>query len=152
MLAFNATFLFILLSFIIFTVALKQLFFDPLFGIKQAREDKKEADRVKSAACLAESSELSEHYANSLQDARRHSQAMVFEKRQQSKKDAASIMARAQQKASEQFEADMLQLRQWREETSHALESERQSLASQIYGMVLEPERKISMTTSSKGS
>jgi F-type H+-transporting ATPase subunit b len=132
MLSFDATFLFVFISFAVFMVLMKLVYFDPMLRIKYARERKLVEDREAAASFAAEYAKLRDEYEGGLRKARLEAHKVVQEIRQQAKATASQTVTQARQDAQAELDRQMTELAAWREDTYRQMEGERAALARTI--------------------
>jgi F-type H+-transporting ATPase subunit b len=133
---FNATLVLVMVSFVIFMMAMKAIYFDPILKIKLQREEKLKDDRA-SAQRFAEAFErLHADYESGLQQARKEAHQLIQEIRQQAKTDAQKALADARALAQTETDRQMTELNAWRESTYRQLEAERDALKRAVIAKV----------------
>ncbi len=133
---FNATLLFVIISFVVFTILMKAIYFDPIMKIKNERE-RKIIDDQESAVNFAQQYEiLNQEYQAGLKKARQDAHSVIQEIRQQAKTSAQKAVIEARTSAQAQTDQQMAELDAWRESTYRQLESERASLTQAVIAKV----------------
>jgi F0F1-type ATP synthase membrane subunit b/b' len=133
---FNATLVFVMVSFIIFMVLMKAIYFDPMLKIKYERE-RKLTDDKNSAQQFAEDYErIHADYQTGLQKARKEAHLLIQEIRQSAKTTAQQTLSEARSAAQVETDRQMAELHNWREATYGQLESERNALTRAIIAKV----------------
>lgn len=132
MISFNATLLVILVSFVIFMLLMKAVYFDPIMKIKHEREAKLTGDRDAALEFEVEYARLRAEYEEGLRKARKEAHAAIQEIRQKAKADAQQVLNEARAKANEEMEQKLRELADWRETTYHELEADREKLTRTI--------------------
>jgi F-type H+-transporting ATPase subunit b len=133
---FNATLIIVMVSFIVFMLAMKAIYFDPILKIKAQREDKLQDDRT-SAQRFAEAFErLQADYESGLKQARKEAHQVIQEIRQQAKTDAQKALTEARVLAQTETDRQMGELQNWRETTYQQLEAERDALKQAVIAKV----------------
>jgi F-type H+-transporting ATPase subunit b len=135
---FNATLVFVLLSFVIFMLLMKAVFFDPMLKVKAQRERQLELDSESARKAGDEAERLTLDYESAVNRARREAQHIIQQIRQDAKTKAASAIAQARQTAQADLERQLGELAQWREATYQNLESERVALKEAIIRKITE--------------
>jgi F-type H+-transporting ATPase subunit b len=135
---FNATLLFVLLSFVVFMLLMKAVFFDPMLKIKAQREQQLQQDQDSAKRFDEEHATLSADYEAALQKARREAQQVLQRIREEAKSGASETLLRARMEAQSQMERELADLSQWRERTYQELEPERQALKQLIISRITE--------------
>lgn len=130
--SFDATFLFVLLSFVVFTLLMKAVFFDPIRGIKQARQDHQTQAEAQAQEYAQARLKLEEAYEQGLQEARKKAQALIMEARERMKAEVAELISRTQKEVQSTLDAKLRDLAAWQESTYQQLETERKALADRI--------------------
>lgn len=107
---FNATFTVVLVSFVGFMLAMRQLFFEPIRRIKAAREAET-THAVTEAESLAQQAEaLSANYAQQLTEARQQAQQLVATTRQDALTQAQQQRDGAKAQAAKDLASHVAQL------------------------------------------
>lgn len=133
---FNATLVFVMVSFIIFMVLMKAIYFDPMLKIKYERE-RKLTDDKNSAQQFAEDYErIHAEYLASLQKARKEAHQLIQEIRQSAKANAQQALVEARSAAQSETDRQMADLHNWRETTYSQMEGERDALTRAIVAKV----------------
>jgi len=133
---FDGTFLLIIVSFFLFMLLMRTIYFEPIRQI-QAKRAKKLADDEAAARQLATDYDyLSQEYEQSLAEARRKAQQLIQTQRQGARVDAEKTIAEARQKAQASLDATLANLAQERESVYQQLGQERQALAALIVAKV----------------
>lgn len=133
---FNATFLFVLVSFIIFMLIMKAIYFEPIMKIKNERE-RKLADDQQSAVEFAQRFEqLQAEYQAGIKQARLEAHQVIQEIRQQAKTSAQQTVVEARAAAQNETDRQMAELHEWRESTYRQMESERAGLTQSVIAKV----------------
>lgn len=133
---FNATLVFVMVSFIIFMVLMKAIYFDPMLNLKYERE-RKLTDDKNSAQQFAEDYErIHAEYQASLQKARKEAHQLIQEIRQTAKVNAQQTITEARSAAQSETDRQMAELHNWRETTYNQMESERDALTRAIVAKV----------------
>lgn len=138
---FNATLVFVLVSFIVFMLLMKAIYFDPVLKIKDQRERKLTDDRDAIQQFAADYARLRAEYEASLKQARRDALHLIQEVRQEAKASAQQILLKARLEAQEDMDRNLNELANWRETTYQQLEAERTSLTRAIIRKVTESRR-----------
>ncbi|MBX2859851.1 MAG: hypothetical protein KTR14_01355 [Vampirovibrio sp.] len=133
---FDATFIFVLLSFVLFMWLMKGLFFDPIARIKEEREQKLSGDRQNAQQLAQDQLQLAEDYEANLAKARADAQKLIQEKMQAARQSASATTDEARQKATAELEAKMAELDREREEAYQQLTQQRADLVGIIVGKV----------------
>jgi len=134
---FNATLLFVLVSFIIFMVIMKAVFFDPLLKLKAQREQQLLQDRETTQRSGEQHDALKQEYNAGLQKARREAQQVLQRLREDAKRNASTIIGQARVDAQAQLDRELASLAEAREQAYQALESERHNLKQTIISKVV---------------
>src|SRR6478609_1079097 len=122
---FNATLLFVLVSFVIFMVIMKAVFFDPILKLKAQREQQLLQDRETALRSDEQHDALKQEYDAGLQKARREAQQVLQRLREEAKSNASTIIIQARVDAQAQLEREFASLAEAREKAYQTLESER---------------------------
>jgi F-type H+-transporting ATPase subunit b len=138
---FNATLIFVMVSFIVFMVLMKAIYFDPMLKIKYERERKLTDDRDAAQRFAEDYNRLRAEYEAGLKQARREAHHIIQEIRQQSKTSAQQALTTARQDAQEEMDRNLNELAQWREVTYQQLEAERSNLTRSIIRKIIEGRR-----------
>jgi len=132
MLQFNATLIFVLISFIVFMILMKAIYFDPILKIRAEREQKLTDDQEAARRFAQDFERLYAEYQAGLQNARKEAHALIQEVRQQAKLSAQQALQNARAEAQTESDRRMAELSQWRESTYQQLEGDRESLTQAI--------------------
>jgi F0F1-type ATP synthase membrane subunit b/b' len=133
---FNATLVFVMISFVIFMILMRAIYFEPILKLKYERE-RKLADDQTSARQFAEDFErIQAEYLAGLQQARKEAHAVIQEVRQQAKTSAQQALTEARANAQVETDRQMTELQNWRERTYQQLASERDALTQAIISKV----------------
>ena len=132
MLSFDATFLWVLISFVVFMLLMKGLYFDPIQQIKEKREHQKEQDAARRKECMAASVELETSYENGLKEARKKAHQLIQQQRQDALKRAAEEVAQSKASAMSKLQGELDKLAHERDALYEQLLSEKQALADLI--------------------
>lgn len=138
MLHFNATLVFVLLSFGFFMLLMKAIYFDPMLRIKMERERRLVDDREAAQRFSEDYERLRAEYESALQRARREAQRVIRESREQAKASASQTLTQARQEAQTDMDRQMGELAQWREVTYRQLAPEREALMRLIVRKITE--------------
>jgi len=136
MLQFNATLLFVMISFIIFMILMKIVYFDPILKIRAERERKLTEDQDAARRFLKDYERLYAEYEASLHHARKEAHALIQELRTQAKANAQQTLQIARREAQAESDRQMAELGQWRETTYRQLGNERDGLTQVIISKV----------------
>ncbi len=129
---FDGTFIVIVISFVVFMVLMRSIYFEPIRQIKDVREQKKADDKKDTQTHLADLEKVKAEYEQGLKDARKRSHQVLQEIRQEAKQSAAETLSNARTKATQELDAQMAELSAWREETYQKLAEDRKALAHHI--------------------
>lgn len=132
MLQFNATLIFVMISFIVFMILMKAIYFDPILKIRAEREQKLTDDQEAARRFSQDFERLYAEYQAGLQNARKEAHALIQEVRQQAKLSAQQALQNARAEAQVESDRQMTELSQWRESTYLQLEGERDALTQAI--------------------
>ena len=138
MIHFNATLLYILISFVFFMLLMKAIYFDPMLRIKSERERRLQDDREAARRFSEDYEQLRANYEAALQRARREAQHVIQEMRELTKSSASQTLSQARLEAQADMERQMAELAQWREAAYRQLEPERGDLARIILRKITE--------------
>jgi F-type H+-transporting ATPase subunit b len=136
MLNIDATFLFVFVSFVVFMLLMKQVYFEPIRQIKAEREQKVAEDRENAQSFYGELESLRTGYENSLKEARLKAQSLIQEHRQKAKKSADEQVSKARGEAHQQIEAQMQEIARAREEAYMQLEADKKNLVETVLGKI----------------
>lgn len=136
MLSVNGTFLLVLISFVVFMLMMRAMFFEPVRKVKAEREEKLKGDQDSAQRAALEMTELQLNYENELKQARAKAQALVGSLQTQARQEAQATVLKARQKGQEDLDKRMAELHQWREDTYQTLSAERQNLTRMIVDKV----------------
>lgn len=133
---FNATFLFVLLSFAIFVALMKAIYFDPIMAIKNERERKLTQDEQSAKDFLKQFERLHSEYQAGIKQARLEAHQLIQQLRQTAKTSAQQLVIAARGDAQKETDRQMADLSTWREQTYKELESERAALTQAVIAKV----------------
>jgi F0F1-type ATP synthase membrane subunit b/b' len=136
MLDFNATLIFVMVSFIVFMILMRAIYFEPILKIRAEREQKLTDDQESARRFSEDFERIYAEYQLSLQNARKEAHALIQELRLKAKTSAHEITQTARADAQAESERQMGELHDWRETTYRQLESERDALTRAIIGKV----------------
>jgi F0F1-type ATP synthase membrane subunit b/b' len=88
MLQFDATFIVVLLSFIVFMLWMKQVYFEPVAAVKRQRLDAMALTKTQTATMLAQAADHTAHVEAQLKQARDEAHHLTETARQQAKQTA----------------------------------------------------------------
>lgn len=120
------------LSFVVFMLAMKALYFDPILKIKHEREAKLVGDKESALQFNEEYARLKAEYEEGLRQARKEAHAAIQKIRLDAKNNAQQVLTEARGQAQQEMEQRMAELAEWRETTYRELEGERTNLTRQI--------------------
>ncbi|MEB3246129.1 MAG: hypothetical protein VKJ06_09120 [Vampirovibrionales bacterium] len=132
MLSFDATFLIIMVSFVLFMMALKAMLFDPIQRIKQHRADTLLQAAEAEAAALARSETLAAECQAKLTQAHQRSQQLIAESRAKAQAEAQKRLDEARKQAQDALQVKMAELSNWQASTQQALKAEQSRLATHL--------------------
>ncbi|WP_373531107.1 hypothetical protein [Vampirovibrio sp.] len=133
---FNATFLFVLISFAVFAAIMQAIYFAPIMKIKNEREQKLTDDQQSTADFLARFEQLHADYEAGIKQARLEAHQVIQNARQQSKTSAQQMVIESRTVAQGETDQKMAELHQWRESTYQQMEAERASLTQSVIAKV----------------
>lgn len=133
---FDGTFFAVILSFTVFMILMRAVYFEPIRQLKEQREAKKRVDRKDTVAFVEEHERLQLEYETGLKEARKKAQQVIQELRQDAKKQASVTVGQARDNVRSELEGKMEELSRWREESYAKLGEERQALAQAIINKV----------------
>jgi len=133
---FNATLVFIMISFVIFMILMKAIYFDPILKIKYERERKLTDDQASARQFAEEFERVNAEYLASLQRARKEAHQVIQDVRQQAKTSAQQALTMARADAQAETDRQMTELQNWRESTYQQLAGERDALTQAIISKV----------------
>lgn len=136
MLSFNATLVVVLISFVIFMLAMKAIYFDPIMRIKHERERRLTEDRNSAQRFAEEFERIHAEYEAGLKKARKEAHQVIQAVRQRAKAEAQQALVAARGQAQTEMDRQMTELQNWRETTYRQLEGEREALTRVIIGKV----------------
>jgi F-type H+-transporting ATPase subunit b len=134
---FNATLAFVLVSFIIFMLIMKAVFFDPILKLKAQREQQLLQDRETAKRSDEQHDSLMQDYEANLQKARREAQQVLQNLREEAKTKSSTIISDARVNAQAHLDREMAALAESREQAYQELESERRHLKQIIISKVV---------------
>ena len=121
-----------LLSFVIFTLLMKRIYFGPLMVIKHEREGAIDGGRQAAQDAEQKTLSLNQEYEQRLNDARRQAQQVVQEKREAAKGKASEQVSKAREKALAEVEERSAGLKSTRDKVYQSLQPEREALVKTI--------------------
>lgn len=133
---FNATFLFVLISFGVFALLMRAIYFDPIMKIRNERERKLTDDQQSAVDFSSQYERLHQEYLASIKQARLEAHQVIQEIRQEAKITAQKTVMTARASAQAETDKQMAELNEWRESTYRQLESERASLTQGVIAKV----------------
>ncbi len=133
---FNATLGFIVVSFIVFMVVMKAIYFDPILNIKHERERKLMDDKSSAEQFAEEYERVYAEYQAALKKARQEAHQLIQEIRQNAKLAAQQSLTEARTNAQTESDCQMAELNHWREATYNQLEGERNELTKAIVSKI----------------
>jgi F-type H+-transporting ATPase subunit b len=133
---FNATLVIVIISFVVFMLAMKAIYFDPILKIKAEREQKLQDDRTSAQRFAEAFDRLQADYESGLKQARKEAHQVIQEIRQKAKTDAQKALLEARTLAQTETDRQMAELHNWRETTYQQLESERTALKQAVIAKV----------------
>lgn len=136
MLSIDGTFLFILVSFVLFMFVMKQIYFAPLMAIKHERESLVENSNAASQDAASKQVALNAEFEAKLAEARQKAQAVIGAKRDTAKARAQEITTAARDQAVAFQEAQLAQLNDSKESVYEALRDERSAFAKTIVNRI----------------
>lgn len=132
MLEFNATILFVFISFIIFMVLMKLIYFDPMLKLKAERDQKTVGDRELAVEAQNEYYKSLEAYEEQLSQARQKANAIIQEKREEAVRAGQAVVAEARLSAQQDVDQKMAELASQQAAVCEELFSERELLKQSI--------------------
>lgn len=136
MLQFDATLIFVMISFIVFMILMKAVYFDPILKIRAERERKLTDDQEAARQFALDYERIYAEYQASLQNARKEAHTLIQEMRQQAKSSALEALQQARTEAQSESDKQMAELNEWRDTTYRQLEGERETLTRAIISKV----------------
>jgi|GEM_PF-1851198 len=133
---FNATLVFVMVSFIIFMVVMKVIYFDPILNIKHERERKLTDDKSSAEQFAEEYERVYAEYQAALKKARQEAHQLIQEIRQNAKLAAQQSLTEARANAQNESDRQIAELNNWRETTYSQLEGERNELTKAIVSKI----------------
>ncbi len=128
----DGTLIVVIISFFVFMLLMRSVYFEPIRQIKAERERKKEEDRKSTETHLADLEKMKAEYEQGLKDARKRSHLVLQEIRQKAKESAFETLTAARQQAAKELEAQMTELSSWQENAYQKLAEDRSELARLI--------------------
>ena len=132
MLALNATFIIVFLSFIVFMLLMKGVFFDPVAGVLSERDQKLADDRDAIQSSSASADELTANYQLAIADAQRKAQATLQSAREATRQQIGTMQDEARQQAQRDIEAQLAELKTWQADTMKQLVNEKEDLVQLV--------------------
>ena len=121
MLTLDFTFFWVLLSFVIFTMLMKQFFFDPIAQIRAQRESALTKLQEETRQLEADYQSLEEGVQSALNDARKKARLSIEEAGAVAKKEAATLVQTSRNEADSDREKALSHLSQQAEQTEAVL-------------------------------
>lgn len=132
MFTINATFLFALVSFLVYLWLMKLVFFDRLQAVKKARLDYVESSRLEADKALAEATQLQASLDERRQQLRRQSSEWLEEEYRAAKAQLQDKLASLKQAHANKLQAHQQELDSWQRSTEEALSHQRPALSQQV--------------------
>jgi F-type H+-transporting ATPase subunit b len=131
---FNATLIFVMISFVIFMILMKAIYFDPILKIKYER--KLDEDQTNARQFSEEYERIHAEYQAALHKARKEAHQIIQEVRQTAKNSAQQTIMEARTSAQAETDRQMEELHAWRETTYRQMAAERDALTQAIISKV----------------
>ncbi|MEB3206170.1 MAG: ATP synthase F0 subunit B [Vampirovibrionales bacterium] len=150
MLSIDATFLWILASFVVFMLLMKTMFFDAVARIKQARMAHLESDASTAEAARQQAALHEKDWQAQLTEAHHKTQALMAKARLSATSQAQSRIDAARSQAQSTVDTALTSLGSWRVETLEALSSEQKALSTHVLDTLSKPSQTSVLTASSR--
>jgi F0F1-type ATP synthase membrane subunit b/b' len=150
MLSIDATFLWILASFVVFMLLMKTMFFDAVARIKQARITHLETDASTAEAARQQAANYEKDWQAQLTEAHQKTQGLMAKARLSATSQAQSSIDAARSQAQATVDSALTSLSLWRVETLQALSSDQKALSTQLLDKLSQPSQTSVLTTSSR--
>lgn len=131
------TFFFMIASFLVFMVLMKNVFFDPIRDVKVERDKAVYGQLEESEALAKEHQQLFETYEAELKKARLQAQKIITEYRDKAKQEAFSQVNETRESSRVKLEQQLAEIAQEREAVYAQLESEKKALVEVILEKVV---------------
>lgn len=131
MLQFNATLVFVFISFVAFMLIMKAIYFDPMLVLMAEREQKTVGDMEQSNTFHAEAEKLLKEYDKKMLAAQKQAGEMIQSKRQEALKKSQGIITLAKNNAQHEMTRALFEIDNWQRETYQAI-APQQTVFSQI--------------------
>jgi F-type H+-transporting ATPase subunit b len=132
MLEFNATLLFVFVSFIIFMVLMKVIYFDPMLRLMREREQKTVGDKALAIQAQSDYQSLLADYDKQLGQSRKQANQLIQEKRQDAGQQVQQIIASSRATAQQESTEKMNELATQQATVYQELSSQKADLKEQI--------------------
>jgi F-type H+-transporting ATPase subunit b len=132
MLALNATFIIVFISFVLFMLLMRGVFFEPVAGILAQRSQKLADDREAIESSQVSCAQLTAQYQQSIAGAQRKAQAVLQASRDEARKQVTQLLEDARQQAQRDVEAQLAELKTWQANTMTQLVSEKEGLVQLV--------------------
>jgi F-type H+-transporting ATPase subunit b len=140
MLSFDATFLVILLSFLVFMVAMRAVFFMPVARILAEREQRVHGDWEAIRSSQKTIDELEQAVEAGLSAARQRAQQLIVEAQNAAKTSGAEVIQSARLRSEQHLEQELADLKAQREQLYGQLSEQRPVWVGALLQKVLPPE------------
>lgn len=131
------TFLYTAVSFLIFMVLMKNVFFDPIRDIKAERDEALTGQAREAQDLLKEHQSLFASYEEQLRQARLQAQKLITEQRDKAKSDAFSQVTQTRDQARQDLESQLAAIAEEREVVYRELAPEKTALVQLILDKVV---------------
>lgn len=145
MLSFDFTFVLVLISFLLFVLAMNELFFKPITAIEAKRLAHMQGLRQATDDLLSKCQILQTQHQQTLTAARKQAQALMHEVRQKAKAEAATLLQAARENAQAHLNQQLATLMETKNQLQQALQPEQAAL-SQLLLARLVPAKKAPKT------
>jgi len=135
---FNATLLLVIVSFVIFMLAMKAIYFDPMLALKKERERTLDDNRTSTQRFSEEFESVHAEYEAGLKQARQEAHRLIQELRTQTKQEAQETLSRSRTDALADTDRQLAELAQQRDEAYARMQPDRASLARLILDKVMQ--------------
>jgi F0F1-type ATP synthase membrane subunit b/b' len=132
MLSLNATFIIVLVLFWVFSLLMRTVFFEPIAKVRALREAKLASDLRQLSDTMIEVADTQATLDLKIKDARQTAQQLLQQKVSDTKQQASALLATARQKADDDYQNQLSQLRSSQETLREALKQSQDSITESI--------------------
>jgi len=133
---FNLTLILVIVSFVIFMLLMKAIYFDPMLKIKLAREEKMNADQASAQQLSQEFEQIEANYQATIQKARKDAHTVIQTIQQDARRSSQETIQKARAEVQADLERQMTDLHQWQETTYQEMAPDRNILTQTVIHLV----------------